>query len=199
MDKVIEQEFHGIGKIIESLDMEEGLPEEILKISEQEILDLKIPFKINILPSGEFKTVLIKVSDSVKQVMHIIAKEFDQKILPPEPEQPLDQLFYYDRHNHLMGPASDLTTPIWKVITQHHARLKLSLKLSLTIQVNANWKIAPKEEMTPREIMQLFELDSSQYSLYHLHGTDPLPVDTAIKLHRGERLVAIKDGKYGGR
>ncbi|MBF0570812.1 MAG: hypothetical protein HQL12_02960 [Candidatus Omnitrophica bacterium] len=197
MDKVIEQEFRGIGKIIESLDMEEGLPEEILKISEQEILGLKIPFKVNILPNDEFKVIVINLSDSVKEVMNIIAQEFHQKLLPPEPEQPLDQLFYYDRHNNIMGPIVDLAAPIWRVITQHHARLKLSLKLSLSIQVNANWKIAPKEEMTPRAILQLFDLDAAQYSLYHLDGSEPLPIDTLVKLHRGERFVALKDGKYG--
>lgn len=200
MNKLIEDDLTSIGKVIEFLGDEEELPEKILEISEQKIftLKIKIPLKANILPTGEFKSFRVSPSDTVLEVMQAIAREFGVLLLPPEPQQPLDQLFCYGRNNQLIGPIDDLSQPIWRIIVRHRSR-KFGLKLLLIIKVNSTWKIASKSSMSPREILDLFGMDYTQYTLYSEKGTDPLPLDSPLALERGECFAALKDGKYGDR
>ena len=52
--------------------------------------------------------------------------------------------------------------------------------------------------MTPRAILTLADLSPEEYSLYFPSDSKvPLPPDTPVKLHRGQRFEAQRDGKYG--
>ena len=195
------KDINEISQNLEQLNPEDQLPQWAFDLSDREIfsLKIKIPLKVHILPDGKFRIIKIPLSHTVGEVMASIAQAFNELLLPPEPEQPFDQLFCYSRENELVGPISDLSIPIWKVILKHHCRLKLGLKLLLSIKVNSTWMVAPKESMSPREIAELFDLDYTQYTLYLPESTEPLPLETPINLQRGECFVALKDGKYGGK
>jgi hypothetical protein len=75
-----------------------------------------------------------------------------------------------------------------------------TVELVRAIHVNNRWDEAPKEMMTPREILALprIHLDPAKYTLYLPESTQELPPDTPIKLERGTDLEAQADGKYGG-
>ena len=52
--------------------------------------------------------------------------------------------------------------------------------------------------MTPKAILALAGLSWEQYSLYYPDDSkEPLPPDAPVKLHRGQRFEAQRDGKYG--
>jgi len=51
--------------------------------------------------------------------------------------------------------------------------------------------------MTPKAILTLFGLAWEQFTLYKPGHDVELPLDTPIKLERGECFEAQKDGKYG--
>jgi len=40
------------------------------------------------------------------------------------------------------------------------------VELVLAIQINTRWRVAPKEEMTPKAILELADLPPAEYSLY---------------------------------
>lgn len=183
---------------IESSDVDCQWPEEVFDILEQEAYrkNIKFPIKVNLLPEGDFKVIKVSFASTVFEVMQSIAREFGESLLPPDSEQTLDQLFCHGRDKELIGQIEDLTQPIWSVILRHRSR-KFGLKLLLVIKVNATWKVAPKKSMSPREIIDLFGMDYTQFTLYTENGADPLPLDTPMELERGECFVAIKDGRYG--
>jgi len=126
-----------------------------------------------------------------------IAKEFDKRLLPPSPLAPFDKIFSYDKHNDLIGPITDLSMPLGRVLVQYRCKKKFGLELLRSIKVNSTWKVAPKDSMTPREILGLFGMDYTQYTLYLPDSQDPLPLDVSLSTERGKCFEAIKDGRYG--
>ncbi len=188
-------------KAMESLDFESVLSDWLSKLPELEIFAIKraISIKARILPDGEFRVIRVKLSDTLIQVMTKVSEEFQVTLLPPSPSEPYDQLFCYNRNDQLIGPLTELSTPIWKILIQYHCKRKFGLKLMTSFKVNATWKVAPKNEMTPREILDLFGMDYTQYTLYLPNSSDPLPLDESRTIVRGECFEAIKDGRYGAK
>jgi len=186
-------------KHLESEDFETAAPEWVLKLSDHEVLVLKghVTVKVHILPSGEFRTIKVQADITMEKLMEKIAKEFGQKLLPPHPLALLDKIFCYGKHNELLGPITDLSLPLGKVIVQYRCKKKFGLELVRSIKVNAAWKVAPKEIMTPADILALFGMDYNQYTIYLPDSQDPLPLRVGINIKRGDCFEAIKDGRYG--
>jgi hypothetical protein len=124
------------------------------------------------------------------------ARELEEHLLP-NPEEPLDRLrgVYQD---HQTGEPLNLELTLGEFLREEPRTHHFAVELVLAIQINTRWRIAPEKEMTPKEILTLADLPWQEYSLYHpCESVDPLPPDTPVKLHRGERFEAQRDGKYG--
>jgi len=124
------------------------------------------------------------------------AKELGERLLP-NAEAPLDKLrgVYKD---HRAGEPLNLDLTLGEFLCEEPHTHHFAVELVLAIQVNTRWRIAPEKEMTPKQILTLFDLPWQEYSLYYPpDSVEPLPPDTPVKLHRGERFEAQRDGKYG--
>jgi hypothetical protein len=124
------------------------------------------------------------------------AKKLGVELLP-NPETPLDQLRgVYE--NHHVGEPLNLNITVEDFLRHERPTEHFAVELVLAIQINTRWRIAPEREMTPKAILALAGLPWEEYSLYYPPDTiDPLPPDTPVKLHRGQRFEAQRDGKYG--
>ena len=125
------------------------------------------------------------------------AAELGVEILPPQPLSPLDQFFCVDNHDHPHGPIENLSQSMKDLMDEKDCKKRLALGLALAFKVNASWRVATQEQMTPEEILALFGMDFSQFTLYRPDSESPLPLDEPIKIVRGMCLEAIKDGRYG--
>ncbi len=186
-------------KHLQSEDVEVAVPEWVLKLSEDEVLVLKehVHLKVHMLPNGEFRAMKVQMDIIMRELMSKIAKEFGEKLLPPPPMVPLDRLFCYGRHNELVGPITDLSMTLGRALLQYRCKRKFGLELVRSIKVNATWKVAPEEIMTPSEILDLFGMDYKEYTIYLPDSQDPLPLHVGLNIKRGECFEAIKDGRYG--
>lgn len=190
----------------DALDREEGIENDDMLLewlenqSEKELVQLRraIPIKAKLLPNGDLKIVRVHLQDSLLEVMKKIAEAFQVNLLPPDSNEPFDHLYCYNRQGGQVGPLSDLSQPLWRVILKCRCRRIFGLELLLSIKVNTQWKVAPKPSMTPKEILSLYDMDYTQYTLYRPDSADPLPLDMPIELSRGECFEALKDGRYGG-
>jgi len=158
----------------------------------------KTKLKTRIKPATAFQEVEVDPSGTLLDVLKAGAAAGGQHVLPPEGE-PLDRLHGLDQHG-VVGLALPLEEGIEEYLHRPHTSKEFEIELVLAIRVNARWAIASSEMMNPREILQLpaINLDPAAYSLYRLGGNEALPADIAIKLHRGDRFEAQRDGKYGG-
>jgi len=124
------------------------------------------------------------------------ARKLDVKLLP-NPQQPLDLLRGVYR-DHEIGVPLNLDLTLAEFLMQEPVTHHCAVELVLAIQINTRWRVAPQQEMTPRAILELAGLSPAEYSLYYpCDSVEPLPPDTPIKLHRGQRFEAQRDGKYG--
>lgn len=124
------------------------------------------------------------------------ARKLDVKLLP-DPEAPLDHLRGVYEH-HDIGEPLDLEITLEEFLQHERPTHHFAVQLVLAIQVNTRWRVAPEKEMTPKAILALAGLSWEEYSLYFPPDSkEPLPPDTPVKLHRGERFEAQRDGKYG--
>jgi hypothetical protein len=124
------------------------------------------------------------------------ARELDEHLLP-SPEEPLDKLrgVYQD---HQVGKPLNLELTLGEFLREEPRTHHFAVELVLVIRINTRWRVAPENEMTPREVLTLADLPWEEYSLYNPpDSVDPLPPDTPVKLRRGERFEAQRDGKYG--
>ena len=124
------------------------------------------------------------------------ASELGEHLLP-NPEKPLDKLrgVYKD---HETGEPLNLELTLGEFLREEPRTHLFAVELVLAIQINTRWRIAPEREMTPKQILTLADLPWQEYSLYYpCDSVDPLPPETPVKLHRGERFEAQRDGKYG--
>jgi hypothetical protein len=119
-------------------------------------------------------------------------------LLPPR-QKPFDLLHVMTGEQ--IGPVIehlDQSLDDYLCHASHSAHFTVELVRAL--HVNTRWDVAPKESMTPREILALprIHLDFTKYTLYLPESTAELPLDTPIKIVRGTDLEAQADGKYGG-
>jgi hypothetical protein len=136
-----------------------------------------------------------KLSDTLREIMGHGAKALGEELLPPDAPVPLDFL-RNRRGSEWSEPIPDLKTPLWVALAQGDSR-HFGIEYRLAVRINARWGVAPHDPITPRQLLQAFEFNPAEYSLYHTHSADPLPADTPIKVHRGECFEAQKDGRYG--
>jgi hypothetical protein len=122
------------------------------------------------------------------------------RLLPPAPQNPLDLLHDLEKHGHVGPPITDLEQALAAYLKEKGTSPHFGIELVLAFRVNTRWAVAPKPDMTPKEILGLpaIGLDYQQYTLYLPGSNDPLPLDKPIHLTRGEALEAQRDGKYGG-
>lgn len=119
-------------------------------------------------------------------------------LLPPG-ECPFDRLHVLVGES--VGPAiEDLNQTVGEFLRRTGSKPHFAIELVPTFRVNKRWDIAPKEELSPREILELprIHLNHEEYTLYRPDETEALPLDTPIKVERGADFEAQRDGKYGG-
>ena len=117
----------------------------------------------------------------------------------PTEDAPLDRLHNIVKHDQV-GPAiENLDQAVGDFVERPGTSKDFGIELVLAFRVNTRWAVAPKPELSPREILALppINLDYQQYSLYLPNSTTLLPLDTAIKIERGMAFEAQRDGKYG--
>jgi len=158
----------------------------------------EVEFLVEVLhhPDHEPRRLQVKRDATLLEVLDEAARKLDVKLLPT-PHTPLDHLrgVYGD---HRVGEPLDLNLTVEEFLGQEPRTHHLAIELVLAIEINTRWRVAPEKEMTPKAILALAGLPWEQYSLYYpADSVEPLPPDTPVKLHRGQRFEAQRDGKYG--
>lgn len=151
------------------------------------------------LPDGPEKTLRLPASDTLLEVLQKGAHELGIELLPNS-TAPFDTLHNIKRREEV-GPAIvDLDQQLGEYLKEKHTTHDFGIDFKLAFRVNTRWAVAPKSMMTPREILALpqINLDYQQYTLYRRGSSEPLPLDTALEVKRGDWFEAQKDGKYGG-
>jgi hypothetical protein len=158
-----------------------------------------LKLRTRIRPKAAFQEIEVDADGSLLDVLKAGAIAGGQTILPPN-GTPLDRLYGLDNRD-VVGPALDLGWGIKEYLHRPHTSKKFEIELVLAIRVNARWAIATNDTLSPRDILNLpgINLSPDDYSLYTPGSNQPLPPDVAIKLHRGDRFEAQRDGKYGAR
>ena len=163
---------------------------------DQAVKSVEISVELLHDPEHERKHFHVARDARLLEVLDEGAKKLGVKLLP-NPETPLDRLRGVYEHHHAGEPLS-LELTVEEFLKQEPRTHHFAVDLVLAIQINTRWRIAPEKEMTPKAILALAGLAWQEYSLYHpVDSVDPLPPDTPLKLHRGERFEAQRDGKYG--
>jgi hypothetical protein len=117
--------------------------------------------------------------------------------LLPSAEKPFDHLRGVYEH-HRVGEPLLLEMTLEQFLRHEPRTHHFGVELVLAIEINTRWRVAPEQEMTPKAILALADLPWQDYSLYYpVDKVEPLPPDTPVKLHRGQRFEAQRDGKYG--
>ncbi len=122
------------------------------------------------------------------------------KTLLPNSEQPLDRLHNIPKHDNVGPPIDDLNQVLGDYLRSKGTSRDFAVELVRAFRVNTRWAVAPKPELSPREILALpaINLDFQQYTLYFPGRSDPLPIDAPIPIERGMSFEAQRDGRYGG-
>ena len=120
-------------------------------------------------------------------------------VLLPTAEAPLDTLHNL-RGDWIGPPIADLDQPVGEFVRDPAHTQHFGITLVLAFRVNTRWAVAPKADLSPREILALPEinLDYTQYTLYLPGSADLLPLDDPMTVQRGAAFEAQRDGKYGG-
>jgi hypothetical protein len=119
-------------------------------------------------------------------------------LLPPK-ERPFDEL--HSMNGEHVGPIiENLDQSLAEYMRHTGFKAHFAVKLALAFHVNTRWDVAPKKDLSPRDILALprIHLDFTKFTLYRPESNDPLPLDTLIEIHRGLKLDAHSDGRYGG-
>jgi len=158
----------------------------------------EVEFLVSVLhkPDHEPRHIHVKRTATLLDVLDDAARKLDVKLLP-NPHEPLDHLRGVYEH-HRVGDPLDLNQTVEEFLGQEPKTHHLGIELVLAIEINTRWRIAPEKELTPKAILALAGLPWQEYSLYYpADSVEPLPPDTPVKLHRGQRFEAQRDGKYG--
>lgn len=153
-----------------------------------------------LLPHGHEAHFHLPANAPLLEVLEEGGKHLHVQLLPPAPQKPLDLLHDLSCEGHAGPPITDLDQALGTYLKEKGTTPHFGIELVLAFRVNTRWAVAPKPDMTPREILALpaIGLDYQQYTLYMPGSNDPLPLDKPIHLKRGEALEAQRDGKYGG-
>lgn len=118
--------------------------------------------------------------------------------LLPNTMAPLDRLWNLRGHE-IREPIGDLQQQVGEYVRLPHASRHFGIELVLAFRVNTWWAVAPRTDLSPREILALpeIQLDYTQYTLYKPGSTEPLPIDTPVAIERGMAFEAQRDGRYG--
>jgi len=158
--------------------------------------DVEISVELLQEPKHERRHFRVPRDAKLLEVLDEGAKKLEVRLLP-NPETPLDRLRGLFEHHHVGDPLN-LELILGDFLKQEPHTHHFAVDLVLAIQVNTRWRIAPEKEMTPKAILTLADLSWEEYSLYFPpDSVEPLPPDTPVKLHRGQRFEAQRDGKYG--
>jgi hypothetical protein len=152
---------------------------------------------VRVLCHGEGKEHRLEFSSAVLllDVLLTGAEAAGVRLLPPG-DEPLDRLLAV--HEGKVGPAIEqLDEPLDKYLQREGTSHHFAIELLDIFAVNTRWVIAPRPELSPREILSLVGLSHEEYTLYPPHSDHVLPLDVPVKICRGERFEAQKDGKYG--
>jgi len=190
-------------EVIEKVEVLETVPgdavgiEDLIEVRE-EGLNGKVEITVELWRDAEHHRHHIHTSRDV-QLLHVLdegARKLGVKLLP-DGAHPLDHLRgVYPGHE--TGKPLSLEQTLGEFLKQQPVTHHFAVELVLAIQVNTRWRIAPEHEMSPKAILTLAGLKPDEYSLYHpVDAKEPLPPDVPVKLHRGERFEAQRDGKYG--
>lgn len=119
--------------------------------------------------------------------------------LLPDEEHPLDRLHNLLHHNEVGPVIGDLEQSLEQFLDNRDVTRDFGIELVLAFHVNTRWAVAPAPELSPRQILELPEvnLNYQDYTLYLPNSTEPLPLDTPITIERGMLIEAQRDGKYG--
>jgi len=167
------------------------------QIQQHPTSDPEVKLTSRILPDGDRLHLVVAREDALEQIVTETLERSGKDLPAPGPEHPLDRLHDLGPHDEVGQAIEDLAQPVWEYLRQPHTTHNFGVELVLAIRVNKRWKVATQQTMTPLEILALFQLDSSEFSLYLPNQTVPLPPGTGIALTRGEVFEAQKDGKYG--
>jgi hypothetical protein len=183
---------------IPNIQTDGGAPEAALGAHKITTESDEVKFRVEVLhhPDYEPKHLQVKRNATLLEVMDEAARKLDVKLLPNS-HTPLDQLRGVYEH-HRVGEPLALNETVEDFLRQEPKTHHLAIELVLALEINTRSRIAPEKEMTPKAILALAGLSWEQYSLYYpADCVDPLPPDTPVKLHRGQRFEAQRDGKYG--
>ncbi len=157
----------------------------------------EVKVTVSILPQGEVHEIELARSAALFDVLKVGVTIAGEKLLPNE-EEPFDTLHNILDKDSVGEAIMDLQQPLGEYLKKPKTTKHFGIRLARAIRVNTLWKIAPEAQMTPLQILDLFNLDTS-YTLYRKNSSDPLPLNEAIEIKRGLELEAQKDGKYGGK
>ncbi len=148
-------------------------------------------------PDGAEVRVRARLDDTLGEVFTRGAAALGEPLLPPSGADPLDILrSRLRRQRGWSEPLSDFDRPLWLVLVDARSR-RFAIEYVLAIKINTQWAVAPRHQMTPRELLLHFGFDPSEFTLYRADSASHLPPDTPIDLARGDRFEAQKDGRYG--
>jgi hypothetical protein len=181
--------------------LEHGVPETVIASAQTgclspEFTSLDVRMSVRRLPDGEASHFHARLGDTLLRVYEEAAKALREPLLPPPPGLPLDVLLFRARDGEWRPPVTNLDVPLWEALAEGMTR-HLGIDYKLIVRINVKWGVAPRERMTPRELLVKFGFDPTQFTLYKRDSKDPLPPDTPISLHRGEHFEAQKNGHYG--
>jgi len=153
---------------------------EVIKAHKEEVYKFKLPYNASLL-------------EVLQKGAHLASVK-----LLPNPEKPLDRLHVMLNHHEVGHLIEDIQKPVGEFVEHHHGENHFGIELVLAFRVNTRWGVAPKHELSPRQILELFGMDYQEYTLYSEKSDIPLPLDTMILIVRGMVFEAQKNGKYGG-
>ena len=151
--------------------------------------EVEIKVSVEIIETGQkpYEVKFEREAQLVDVLERGLSESGNQLVPPPQP--PLDTL--HNLHHKEVGPAiEDLEQPLWAYLRKPHTTRDFGIALVLAIRVNTRWAIAPESQISPRQILSLFDLDYQQYTLYRPGSSQPLPLDTPIQLKRGDLSAA---------
>lgn len=137
-----------------------------------------------------------KVNDTLGEVLEAAGKALGTKVLPPGPEAPLDLLRGQLHSGEWSGPIADLSQPLGKALEKRFKK-HFAVEYLLVVKINALWGVSPSANPTPRQLLAAFGMDANEYTLYPPNKNTPYPVDTPMRVKRGQHFEAQKDGRYG--
>ncbi len=156
----------------------------------------EVKVTVSILPQGEAHEIELARSSALFDVLKKGVTIAGEKLLPNE-EEPFDTLHNIFHKDSVSEAIVDLRQPLGEYLKKPKTTKHFGIKLARAIRVNTlPWQIAPEAQMTPQQILDLFNLDTS-YTLYRKNSSAPLPLNEAIEIKRGLELEAQKDGQYG--